>query len=170
MGKCCFLFLTLYLAFGAGLSLFAQANNGRSTMEERQSTREWQNGALFRSIKGSQDSVGIQNKEIVEDTLQLQHSRNLRNGEEWQHSRESQNTGEPQNEEDPLDKTKIRLTANRLVIEGLPEDGLIEIYNIMGVKVYNRRVKAGFNQYLLSLPKGYYIIRIGKVTRKIAIK
>jgi hypothetical protein len=40
----------------------------------------------------------------------------------------------------------------------------------MGVKVYNRRVKAGTNQYILSLPKGYYIIKIGKLTRKIAIK
>lgn len=90
---------------------------------------------------------------------------------ELQNRGKSQNlAGEPQNGEEPQDSTKIKLTGNRLIIEDLPKDGVLEIYNIMGVKVYNRRVKAGTNQYILSLPKGYYIIKIGKLTRKIAIK
>lgn len=68
------------------------------------------------------------------------------------------------------DKTKIRLIGNRLIIEELPQDDALEIYNIMGVKVFHRRVKAGSNEFLLSLSKGYYIIKVGKMTRKIAIK
>ncbi len=83
---------------------------------------------------------------------------------------EQQNRLELQNEEEAEDKTKIRLNGNRLIIEDLPEDGVLEIYNIMGAKVYNRRVKAGTNQYILSLPRGYYIIKIGKLTRKIVIR
>jgi len=49
-------------------------------------------------------------------------------------------------------------------------DGLLEIYNIMGVRVYNRRIKAGTHTFTLNLPKGYYIIKIGKITKKVAIR
>ena len=68
------------------------------------------------------------------------------------------------------DSLKIKLAKNLLIIENLPEDNTIEIYNIMGIKVYSRRIKSGNNEYPLSLPKGHYIIKIGKTTRKIAIK
>lgn len=71
---------------------------------------------------------------------------------------------------DPYEKTTIKLTGSQLIVENLPEDGILEIYNIMGAKVFQRRVKAGTNQYILSLPKGYYIVKIGKFTRKFALK
>ena len=67
------------------------------------------------------------------------------------------------------EKVNIKLSENRLTIENLPKDDILEIYNIMGVKVYSRRVKAGTNEYLLSLSKGFYILKIGKITKKIAI-
>lgn len=67
-------------------------------------------------------------------------------------------------------KTKIKVIENRIIIENLPKDELLEIYNIMGVKVFSRRVKAGTNEYTLSLSRGYYIIKIGEITRKIAIR
>lgn len=70
----------------------------------------------------------------------------------------------------PWEQTIIKMSGKRLTIENLPEDGVLEIFNIMGAKVFNRRVKAGTNQYLLSLPKGYYILKIGSLTRKIAIR
>ncbi len=68
------------------------------------------------------------------------------------------------------DKVIIKLSENRLIIENLPKDEILEIYNIMGVKVYSRHVKAGTNEYTLSLSKGYYILKIGKITKKIAIR
>ena len=67
------------------------------------------------------------------------------------------------------EKVNIKLSENRLTIENLPKDDILEIYNIMGVKVFSRRVKAGTNEYTLSLPKGFYILKIGKITKKIAI-
>lgn len=67
------------------------------------------------------------------------------------------------------EKINIKLSENRLTIENLPKDDILEIYNIMGVKVFSRRVKAGTNEYILSLPKGFYILKIGKITKKIAI-
>ena len=68
------------------------------------------------------------------------------------------------------DSVIIKIAENRLIIENLPKDDIMEIYNIMGVKVYNRRINAGTNEYVLSLPKGYYILKIGKLTKKIAIR
>ena len=68
------------------------------------------------------------------------------------------------------DTVKINLAENRLIIENLPHDDILEIYNIMGVKVYSRHVKAGTNEYALSLPKGFYILKIGKITKKIALR
>ena len=67
------------------------------------------------------------------------------------------------------EKVKIKLSENRLIIENLPKDDVLEIYNIMGVKVFSRRVKSGSNEYTLTLPKGFYILKIGKITKKIAI-
>jgi hypothetical protein len=72
--------------------------------------------------------------------------------------------------EEPQTETKIKFFDNRIVIENLPKDDVLEIFNIMGVKVYSRRIHAGTNEYTLSLPKGYYIIKIGKITKKVAIK
>ncbi len=68
------------------------------------------------------------------------------------------------------DSIVIKQAGNRLIVENLPKDDILEVYNIMGVKVHNRRVNAGTNEYLLSLPKGYYILKIGKITKKIAIR
>ncbi len=65
---------------------------------------------------------------------------------------------------------KLKLVENNLTIENLREDGILEIYNIMGSKVFNRRVKAGTTEVTLPVPRGYYIIKIGKFARKIAIK
>ena len=67
------------------------------------------------------------------------------------------------------DTINIKLSENRLIIENLPKDDILEIYNIMGVKVFTRRVKEGTNEYILNLPKGFYILKIGKYTKKIAL-
>lgn len=72
--------------------------------------------------------------------------------------------------EESKNEIKIKLAENRLTIENLSEDGLLEIYNIMGAKVFNRRIKTGTTDISLSVPRGYYIIKIGKFSRKIAIK
>ena len=72
--------------------------------------------------------------------------------------------------EDPTEQTEILMAGNRLIVKNLPEDGVLEIYSIVGVKVYSREIKAGTNEYPVNLPKGYYIIRIGKLAKKIALR
>lgn len=68
------------------------------------------------------------------------------------------------------EETKISISENRLVIENLKQDSILEVYSIVGVKVYSIKIKAGTNEYPLNLPKGYYIIRIGSITKKIALR
>ena len=65
---------------------------------------------------------------------------------------------------------KIYIRENRLVIENLPNDTIIEIYSIVGTKVSTIRATAGYGEYFLSLSKGYYIVKVEKVVKKIAIK
>jgi hypothetical protein len=65
---------------------------------------------------------------------------------------------------------KIYVSENRLVIENLPKDAIIEIYSIVGTKVASIRAKAGYGEYYLSLSKGYYIVKVENVVKKIAIK
>ena len=61
---------------------------------------------------------------------------------------------------------------NRLIVENSPKEGelILEIFSIVGVKVYSEKVKGGTNEYVINLPKGYYIVKIGNVVKKIAVK
>lgn len=136
-------------------------HNGNSQNNERESQNQ---GEFFN--KGELQTEGGHLTKV-----ESQNQEKLQNRADSRHITRAQNlSGELQIGEEPQEKSKIKLVDNQLIIENLLEDGTLEIYNIMGVKVYNRRVNAGTSQQFLSLPKGYYIIRIGKLTRKIAIK
>ena len=50
-----------------------------------------------------------------------------------------------------------------------PQDTL-SIYNVAGVHVQSFRVEGADRRYELNLPKGCYIVKVGKVVRKISIK
>ena len=68
------------------------------------------------------------------------------------------------------DTLRIAVADSRLIVENLPYDTLIEIYSIVGTKAATIKAKAGSGEYLLNLPKGYYIVKVGRVVRKIAVK
>lgn len=70
------------------------------------------------------------------------------------------------------EKTEVKIiyTGDKVTIENLPKDDVLEVFNIMGAKIYSQRVNAGTNDYQLNLPKGYYILKVGKTTKKIAVK
>lgn len=148
MKRCLFLLLMVTLSRVMGFSMPHGENPDHFIVEEWAESRK----DPPHSTDEPQDTARVQQQEAL------------------QNNRGKENQQELINKEEPQDKTKIKMIHNLLVIENLPEDGVLEIYNIMGAKVYNRRVKAGTNQYPLSLQKGYYIIKIGKLTRKIAIK
>lgn len=47
---------------------------------------------------------------------------------------------------------------------------MLEIYNLTGVKVASFRVDSEDKTVSLNLPKGVYIIKVGKVVRKISLR
>ena len=47
---------------------------------------------------------------------------------------------------------------------------MLTIYNVAGVHVHSFRVEGADRHYELNLPKGCYIVKVGKVVRKISIK
>lgn len=65
---------------------------------------------------------------------------------------------------------KISISNNRLIVENPDKETVLEIFSIVGVKVFNVKVNTGTNEFPLSLPKGYYIIRVGNTAKKIALR
>lgn len=47
---------------------------------------------------------------------------------------------------------------------------VLQIYNVAGICVMNIKVEGMDKRYELNLPKGCYIVKVGKVTRKISIR
>lgn len=70
----------------------------------------------------------------------------------------------------PQETVRIAIADNRLIIENLQKDTVIEIYSIVGRKVAAIKAKAGYGEYLLNLPKGYYIVKVENTVKKVAIK
>ena len=66
--------------------------------------------------------------------------------------------------------TEISYSANRILIQNLPSNGKLQIFSVLGVSVATIDVKAGSGEYAVNLPKGYYIVKVGDVVRKIVIK
>ena len=47
---------------------------------------------------------------------------------------------------------------------------ILYIYNITGVRVMSIKVDGADKSYSLNLPKGCYIVKVGKMVRKISIR
>lgn len=70
------------------------------------------------------------------------------------------------------DIQKISISVNEgsiLRITGAAGQELY-IYNITGVRVMSLKIDGADKSYSLNLPKGCYIIKVGKVVRKISIR
>ncbi len=76
-----------------------------------------------------------------------------------------------------LDETETELPVATLVVEGNrvrvngAEGQVLRIYNLTGIEVAKYRIDANDVQLNLNkLSKGYYIIKVDKVVRKISIR
>ncbi|MDR1407793.1 MAG: T9SS type A sorting domain-containing protein [Tannerella sp.] len=70
----------------------------------------------------------------------------------------------------PENQVKITVTDNRIAVADAPSESVMEIYNVIGVKVREIQLHKSSGEYTLSLPKGYYIVRIRETVRKIVIR
>lgn len=71
---------------------------------------------------------------------------------------------------EPTDTIEITVADNRIILNNVPVGSKLQVYSVVGVKVKEIEIKQPSGEYILNLAKGYYIIRIGDVVRKIAIR
>ena len=72
-------------------------------------------------------------------------------------------------QEQEINTISISISGNVLRVEGADNETLY-IYNVVGVRVMSIKIDGQDKRYSLSLPKGCYIIKVGKVVRKISIR
>ena len=70
------------------------------------------------------------------------------------------------------DKQTIELTINneKVFISVSNLNTKVNIFSIIGSKVSSINVKSGFGERAITLPKGYYLLKVDNTTHKIAIK
>lgn len=71
--------------------------------------------------------------------------------------------------EQNLQSIEISVTGSILHVTGAAGENLY-VYNVTGVRVKSIRIDSNDKRYDLNLPKGCYIVKVGKVVRKISIR
>lgn len=68
-----------------------------------------------------------------------------------------------------MEQNQIVVTISKTYLQVKHAEGnVLEIFSLIGEKVYTQRIESDSKTYELSqLHKGYYIVKIGKLTRKI---
>lgn len=64
----------------------------------------------------------------------------------------------------------IKFVDGKLQVSNLPEADKLNVYSVLGVNVATIDAKAGTNEYSVSLSKGLYIVKVGNVVKKIAVR
>lgn len=71
--------------------------------------------------------------------------------------------------ENELQNITISISSSTLHVAGANGE-MLYIYNVAGVRVMSIKVDGPDKRYELNLPKGCYIVKVGKTVRKISIK
>ena len=78
-------------------------------------------------------------------------------------------TDEHESIEDEVTGITISVNGSQLRVTGASGQ-MLEIYNLAGVRVTNVRIDAEDKTMNLNLKKGCYMVKVGKVVRKISIR
>ena len=65
---------------------------------------------------------------------------------------------------------EINVVGNKIFTENAPLGKKIEIFSVVGQKVDEWEIKKPSEEYILNVPKGYYILKISDTFRKVAIR
>lgn len=71
--------------------------------------------------------------------------------------------------ENDIEQVGIFVQGTSLRITGAAGQ-TVQVYNVAGVRVMNAKVESNDKRYDLNLPKGCYIVKVGKTVRKISIR
>ena len=73
--------------------------------------------------------------------------------------------------ENEMEQIHISVTNGSTIQIKNAEGEILEVYSITGEKVYTQRIDSPSKSYELSyLPKGFYLVKAGNVTRKVYLK
>ena len=72
-------------------------------------------------------------------------------------------------DKDP-DSVEISAYDNKIVVENAPVGSKLEIYSVVGIRVKEIQMKQPSGEYAVDIAKGYYIVRIGDIVRKVSIR
>lgn len=64
----------------------------------------------------------------------------------------------------------ISFLNSKLTIENAPANTNVEIFSMIGVKVFHDIITEPKQFFLVDLKKGYYIVKVGNATKKISVK
>jgi len=65
----------------------------------------------------------------------------------------------------------VSLSVNESVLHITGANGMVlHVYNVAGVRVMSVKVEGADKRIELNLPKGCYIVKVGKLVRKISIQ
>jgi hypothetical protein len=64
----------------------------------------------------------------------------------------------------------ILMRGNILQLQNATIGDKLEILSIVGARVLQKKIENTNQEFVLDLPKGYYIVKIGTVVRKISVK
>ena len=69
-------------------------------------------------------------------------------------------------------QTTVEITINgdKYQFQDVNQNAKVDIYSILGLKVKSFEIKSGYSDSIITLPKGYYILKIDNTSRKIAVK
>lgn len=65
---------------------------------------------------------------------------------------------------------QIIINGEKISVQSLPQNGFVEVFNILGSKMMTFQINGGKSSTRLNLPKGYYILKSDDATRKIVVK
>lgn len=65
---------------------------------------------------------------------------------------------------------EIVFIDNKIRVNNATIGSTLEIYSVVGLKVFDVKIKYPSGDYPVNLPKGYYIVRIGETVRKIVVR
>lgn len=65
---------------------------------------------------------------------------------------------------------EVVINGEKVSVQSLPQDGVVEVFNVLGSKVTTFVVTGGVCTSRVNLPKGYYILKSDSVTKKIVVK
>ncbi len=64
----------------------------------------------------------------------------------------------------------VSIDSNKISVQNAPANLKLEVFSIVGVQVVSRKINSSNQEFYLHLPKGYYIIKVGDIVRKTALK